>query len=421
MQITLKKIFETPQQENHLHGYFDVPQLSKDNKLLLTLQIQDLYNYPDGNNKYSICLFDIQKNIKKIISTTSIYNFQQGCRSQFVGPSFQDKIIFNDFHNGKYVSKIVNLIDGKISYIDLPVAAVSRSFKFLISIDYERLFWCRKGYSYNIIQNQSKNKKIYKKERLTVYDIENKIVKKEIFIEDLINYNHLNSMVDATHYIEHVVYCPFEEKFLFLHRWTLPDGGIYARLYLYDIFQNKLNLLVDSGRISHFNWVNRNELIFYGAEPNKINFLRKNKKYTILFKLLLPIYKKFIKDSSSFSKFITNDSYYLYKIVEKKGKKIADKLKSQDGHPTCFDSNNKKFFITDDYSDLDNNSSPSLYAHDIKNNISNKIKTLKSISRLDNSPFRCDLHPRLSFNGEYVSIDTLENGFRQSFVYHLKF
>ena len=46
-------------------------------------------------------------------------------------------------------------------------------------------------------------------------------------------------------------------------------------------------------------------------------------------------------------------------IIEK-DKKIADKLKSQDGHPTCFDSNDKKFFITDDYSELDNNSSPTL-------------------------------------------------------------
>tara|TARA_B100000575_G_C23132286_1_gene657002 strand:+ start:984 stop:2249 length:1266 start_codon:yes stop_codon:yes gene_type:complete len=421
MQINLSKIFETPKYENHLHGYFDVPQLSKDNTNLLTLQIEHLDRYPDSKNKYPICIFDIKRNTKKIVSTTSIYNFQQGCRGQFVGPTFNDKIIFNDFHNGRYVSKIVNLINGNIDFIDYPIAAISSSFKFLISIDYERLFWCRKGYSYSIIKNVSKNKKIYKKECLTVFDIEKNIVKKAIYIEDLININFTNSMENATHYIEHVVYCPFDEKFLFLHRWTLADGGIYARLYHYNILKNELDLLVDSGRISHFNWINKDEIIFYGAESNKFNSLRKNKKYTKILKLILPVYKRLIKDNSSISKFITNDSYYLYRLVEKKGTKIANQLKSQDGHPTCFESNKVKFFITDDYSDIDNNSSPSLYFHDVKNNISKKIKSFKSISKLDNSPFRCDLHPRLSFDGKYVSIDTLDNGFRQSFVHKINF
>ena len=43
MQIELKKIFKTPDNENHFFGYFDVPQLSIDNRFFLTQQINDIY------------------------------------------------------------------------------------------------------------------------------------------------------------------------------------------------------------------------------------------------------------------------------------------------------------------------------------------------------------------------------------------
>ena len=44
---------------------------------------------------------------------------------------------------------------------------------------------------------------------------------------------------------------------------------------------------------------------------------------------------------------------------------------------------------------------------------------LSSLKELDNSPLRCDLHPRLSHDGEYVSIDTLNRGYRQSYLYKI--
>jgi len=47
------------------------------------------------------------------------------------------------------------------------------------------------------------------------------------------------------------------------------------------------------------------------------------------------------------------------------------------------------------------------------------IDELDSISEYDNSPIRCDLHPRWSFNGKYVSIDTMNDGVRSSYLYEI--
>jgi len=45
------------------------------------------------------------------------------------------------------------------------------------------------------------------------------------------------------------------------------------------------------------------------------------------------------------------------------------------------------------------------------------IDKLKSIQKYDNSPCRCDLHPKWSFDGGYISIDTMNDGVRGIYLY----
>ena len=45
------------------------------------------------------------------------------------------------------------------------------------------------------------------------------------------------------------------------------------------------------------------------------------------------------------------------------------------------------------------------------------LDTLNSLSHTDNTPFRCDLHPKWSFSGKYISIDTMDSTKRGIYVY----
>ena len=51
--------------ENHFFGYYDVSQMSKDNKKILTIKIDDISILPTAKKKYEIYCFDIEKNEKK--------------------------------------------------------------------------------------------------------------------------------------------------------------------------------------------------------------------------------------------------------------------------------------------------------------------------------------------------------------------
>ena len=70
MSVKLKKIFETPNNENYFFGYYDVPQLSKDNQNLITVNVNDIYNIPTAKKKYEISYFNIKLNIKVVIGNT---------------------------------------------------------------------------------------------------------------------------------------------------------------------------------------------------------------------------------------------------------------------------------------------------------------------------------------------------------------
>ena len=45
------------------------------------------------------------------------------------------------------------------------------------------------------------------------------------------------------------------------------------------------------------------------------------------------------------------------------------------------------------------------------------IDELKSLPEADNTAFRCDLHPKWSYSGKYISVDTMNSGMRGIYVY----
>ena len=201
MQIELKNIFKTPDNENHFFGYFDVPQLSIDNQFFLTQQINDIYNYPSDKEKFNINLFDLKNNTRKIIGYTKCLNFQQGCRLQFLGPDFKNHIIYNDIIKNKYISRVINLINGDIKTLNYPIASVSPKGDIFAHLDYERLYWYRKGYSYNNIINENKKKPILENDSIKFIDILKNEKISEIYLKDLINFKKLDIMNRIIHCI----------------------------------------------------------------------------------------------------------------------------------------------------------------------------------------------------------------------------
>jgi Tol biopolymer transport system component len=88
----------------------------------------------------------------------------------------------------------------------------------------------------------------------------------------------------------------------------------------------------------------------------------------------------------------------------------------EDGHPSFCPANND-MFVTDTYPGKDGMTSLILY--DLKSDHMTIVDELKSIIKYDNSSERCDLHPRWSFDGKYLTIDTVDKGVRGIYLYDI--
>jgi hypothetical protein len=419
--IKSRLIFKTPKDGHYFFGYYDKLQLSKDSDKFLVLKVDFIDRVPDKDDKAIIGYFDLKNDNKFIkIASTSSFNWQQGCMLQWLGPDFNNCIIYNDYVDDKFVSIKIDVNSGKKTVYLNSIYSTHPNGKLAITIDFERHHWCRRGYSYDGNFDKSKKKKIVEGDAIWLIDLENNSSKKIIHLKDVIDNQPLTNMKNATHYLEHLMFNPSGNGFCFLHRWKIADGGIYARLYKSNLDGTDVTLLNDSGRMSHFGWRDDKYLLGYGGFANKINSLRKYKNILrFVIKPLLPFYHMVVNDNSRISKLVTGDSYLLFNTKEKSIQKVAESISSEDGHPSFSKNGHKDVFITDTYPDPDEGSIAKLIAFNIESNDYVILDQLNSISKYDNSPIRCDLHPRWSYSGKYVSIDTMNDDVRSSYLYEI--
>jgi hypothetical protein len=113
---------------------------------------------------------------------------------------------------------------------------------------------------------------------------------------------------------------------------------------------------------------------------------------------------------------VSGDSYILFKDLTNKKRRIANGVLNKDGHPS-FCPTDRSRFITDTYPSKE--VACDLIEFDMKDDSVKHLAKLKSIEEYDESPLRCDLHPKWSFCGKYVSVDTMNDGVRGIYLYEV--
>lgn len=422
----MKKVFETPDNGNYFFGYYDKSPLDVENQKLLACRSNFFHRMPASDDVLEIGYFDwkISDKFHKLADTRA-WNWQQGCMLQWLGPLYQGKIIYNDRIDGRFVAIILDVVTN--TKVQLPMAYYSASTKgdFVLCIDNERHAWYRGAYSYMGIQNESKRKDYMENDGVWRIDVSTNNLEQIITLKQLLENKKLSNMESAVHYVEHLMVAPDNKRFVFMHRWKTEDSGIYSRLYTANIDGSELYLLNDSGRMSHYCWRNSNEIVGWGGISNPINSLRKYKAIVkFLVKPLLPLYKKIaggnsVDGNTLFSSMVSGDSYIVFTDKTSIKERLPVSILSKDGHPS-FLSQNENLMVTDTYPDLNNDCKETLLLYDFAKRTSVVIDTLNHNNELARGGSRCDLHPKCSTVGGYVSIDTLNDGYRAMYLYKVE-
>lgn len=349
---------------NTFFGYYDISPFSPNSKKILYLSLTN------NKKEAEIFLHDLEKDSRSLITTTNAWNWQQGSRLRWK-PGSNNKIMFNDFIEGRYITRIKNLYTKDEKIINYPLYDVDSSGKNGITLDFNRLGVLRPGYGYT-------NTKYFEPESLEhegidIIDIESgKSIKKITY--SMINEILGNNITDfSKYYINHLSFSPSGNKFLFF--WiNIKENGIHhAELWVYDLIKETLDVLERDLSVSHYDWIDDEKIIV--TAYNQARECR----------------------------------YYIYNTNGERTDLLHDILK-EDGHPTWI-GNNK--FITDTY--------PNRYGFqkilyiDI---YQQKIETLLDIysSYKIYGEKRCDLHPRINLMNYDICFDANVKGNRKLYI-----
>ena len=373
--------------ENYFFGFHDINPFSIDETKILANHINFDLRMPIQNEGIEVGYFNLS-NVKieeyHKIADSYAWNYHKGCRLQWLD---DEHIIFNTAINSKLSSNIINIKTKETKIINYPIDSifVNQNKCIATSFSYERLERCMPGYGYPYKDNGLIEEEIPKDTGLYIINLKNNTREMLLSIYDIVRITKETDIDNYLHFVTHTAFSPDGQYISFLHR-KIPTIGNYmkrkTKLLVYDLKENKLITLPSQNSGSHYVWNDKNQLL-----------------------------ASCIIDGQSCHVLFDMSNLNNYQI-------IAPKQLNSDGHQSFITDNS---FITDTYPDKYRMAK--IYKTDIN---SHKVELLLSIyspKKFQTKDFHChiacDLHPRVSPSGKFISFDSACTGKRSLYIMKL--
>uniref|UniRef100_UPI00405741F6 hypothetical protein n=1 Tax=Candidatus Electrothrix sp. TaxID=2170559 RepID=UPI00405741F6 len=358
-------------EEPYFFGYYDKSPWSPDMSRMLLHQKK--------GDKLEIIQLDRIARSLKVIGTSSAWNWQQGAMAQWVQINGTVAVVHNTIQENILGMQVVDFDDSehvKTQFIPWPVQTVHPRKAEALSINYKRLHLLRNCYGYRpkVVNFQED----MPDDADGIWSVNLMQGKEELIIslQQLKESHPLPEMKSARHKVNHLIYSPHGDRFVFLHRYYTEQGK-FSRLYSASPDGTELNLLLDARMVSHYHWMDNDNIIAWARTDD------------------------------------AGDKYYKVNIVTNEITIIGENVLEKFGDGHCTVSPDGRYMLTDTYPDKARNQH--LFIYDL---LEEKMHLLGSFF----SPWRyyeynrCDLHPRWSPDSRFVSIDSVHDGKRKSYI-----
>ncbi len=412
----VREVFATPGPSRHWFGYYDKSPFDVLGDRMLSHKADFDGRLPEAGDEAEVGFFTLADSTFTSLGVTRAFNWQQGAMLQWLGPDFSRKVLYNDLRKGEFVSVVVDVQTGSERVLPQAVYTVEPNGRFALCVNFQRHYWCRRGYSYAGIENPRWKGNMPVGDGISLLDIETGETQQILTTRQLYENHHLTSMQNAPNYLEHLLFSPNGERFFFYHRWETADGGIYGRVYTANRDGSELRLLADSGSLSHYCWRGNGELLVFGSLPTAVTRLRRSGLAVRMISPFIGLYRRLARRFGGIRRCMVREGYLL--IDEGVGaiRMIAPCSLTEDGHPS-FRPGDPDWFVTDTYEDAEYYRSLLLF------NVAQE--RLATVARLWSPPeanltsWRCDLHPRWDRQGTRLCVDSFCSGSRQMDVFDI--
>lgn len=372
--------YEISTREGAFFGFHDKVPFSADDSKLLAMQYGEMpLRMPLDSDQLSIGYYDgVNFDEYHEVTQTNSWNWHQGCQLQWCGLS-NDRVVFNDFIDGKNVARVVNVDSKETELIaEQSIATVSPDGRWAIGYSFERVNVCMPGYGYShgsclgIDDGAPSDDGLY---RVNLEDGASELI---VTLAQVAQMYPDESMTGARHYLSHAIIAPVGKRVMFLHRWIHEDvTKRRSRMLTCNLDGSELYIFPTSGMVSHMAWRDADHILAYSRDVDN------------------------------------RDGYVLFKDQDPEDwSRIGDGAYNSDGHPSF--AHDGRWIVTDSYPDRSRRSHVTLF--DTKEKLRINLAYLKHWKPFATpSPERhwaCDLHPRWNRAGTIVCFDSVYTGKR---------
>ncbi|MDD5088131.1 MAG: hypothetical protein PHI18_04970 [bacterium] len=326
--------------------------------------------------RVEIRVFDRRQATCRIIGTSGTWTFQQGAMTQWLPGSGNSRVIFNDVDQGRHVSRIVGTDGTPHAVIPFPIQALHPGGQEAMSLNYRRLWKYRHPYGYSApAVNFEPDQPL---DRDGIWRINLRTGQSELIVTlaELHAISPRPEMKTVKTKVHHVMYSPSGASCVFVHRW-FRAGRKYHRLFGMASDGKGLRLIMETELISHYSWHDDEWLLVFGTRNSQ------------------------------------QAGYFEVNVLSGETRAVGGEEFSAlgDGHPTY--SPDRRWILTDTYPNK--KFQQTLVLCDAARRRVIRVGRYVHPGRYFRSS-RCDLHPRWSPGGAWISFDSVWTGTRGSFL-----
>jgi Tol biopolymer transport system component len=358
---------------HHFFGYYEKSPWNAAGNLLLAHEADFNDRPPCATDSITVGMVHLDDNNRFIaLGESQAWNWQQGTMLQW-HPTKPDQLLHNDRRNGRFLGVLRDTEGQELTTYEQPIYAITPDGEYGYSLNFARLYTHRPGYGYAGGTDPWANETHPRADgihRMNLSTGESELI---LSLHQLAQLNPRQDMHGMFHWINHIQVAPDSSRIAFFHIWRVGDTGWRVRLYTADPDGSRLNCLLDTDFISHYDWLDDQRIMVWA------------------------------KDGNSQGNFLLCDDNDNSKTI------IGEGVLTEDGH--CSFSPDRRWVLNDTYPDTYGMRTLMLYRWRDGKRID--LARLYSPKERWWGEIRCDLHPRWNRNGSQICVDSVHNGERQ--------
>lgn len=260
---------------HHFFGYYDKSPWNASQTLMLAHEASFNDRPPSAEDKLTIGIIDLVSKCFEPLGETQAWNWQQGALLQW-HPADKERMFVSNGRSGNHFAGFVRDLSGNIlNEYERPIYAMLPDGRSAYSVNFARLAKLRPGYGYAGLPDPFAGDPHPHEDGLWRIDLNSGTSQLILSLDELARRNPKPSMDGGWHYLNHIQPSRNGHWIAFFHLWTTGKSGWEVRLYACRPDGSELTCLLDSGKISHYDWQDDSAILVWAAHPttNKPNFL----------------------------------------------------------------------------------------------------------------------------------------------------